>query len=153
MIPELKCSQRGLLRKVLFVLSGRVVIFLMVAISLLLLLFLYRNFDPSSSYLAPKCLFKFVTGLDCPGCGGQRALHAFLRGDISASFRSNPFLWLVLPYLIFLVISALLGEDFLPSLYRKLRSRFVVCIYLLLFFFWWVIRNTALWEDFLIYII
>ena len=41
-----------------------------------------------------------MTGLDCPGCGSQRALHYFLQGDIKTSFTQNPLLFLMLPYII-----------------------------------------------------
>lgn len=36
------------------------------------------------------CLFRLVTGLYCPGCGGTRALKAFLRGDLILSFLYHP---------------------------------------------------------------
>lgn len=43
---------------------------------------LYFYFDPAHSYLAPKCIFRMLTGLDCPSCGNQRALHSLLNGDV-----------------------------------------------------------------------
>lgn len=46
--------------------------------------------------LSPGCLFHRLTGLSCPGCGGTRALQAFLRGDWAAAWHSNMFLWLSL---------------------------------------------------------
>lgn len=36
------------------------------------------------------CLFRSVTGLYCPGCGGTRALKYLLRGDIGRSLWYHP---------------------------------------------------------------
>lgn len=38
--------------------------------------------DPETrARFSPGCPFRAVTGLDCPGCGGTRALHALVQGD------------------------------------------------------------------------
>lgn len=39
----------------------------------------------------PDCTFKSVTGLYCPGCGGTRAVAAFIQGHWARSFRYHPF--------------------------------------------------------------
>jgi hypothetical protein len=36
------------------------------------------------------CPFKYVTGIDCPGCGFQRALLALLQGDFKSSLALYP---------------------------------------------------------------
>lgn len=36
------------------------------------------------------CAFHSITGLYCPGCGGTRAVRAFLHGDILMSFQYHP---------------------------------------------------------------
>lgn len=41
------------------------------------------------NHLIP-CPFKYLTGLDCPGCGFQRSLIALLQGDITKSFALYP---------------------------------------------------------------
>ncbi len=38
---------------------------------------------------APQCLFRRLTGYDCPGCGTQRAIHAMLHGDFRAAWHYN----------------------------------------------------------------
>jgi hypothetical protein len=35
------------------------------------------------------CLFNYVTGLQCPGCGLTRASMAILRGDFQAAYNFN----------------------------------------------------------------
>jgi hypothetical protein len=59
-------------------------------------------------------MFHQVTGLDCPGCGAQRALHQLLRGHFIAAIRLNAMFVISLPLL------AWMGFRFLR---RKLRDR------------------------------
>ncbi|RFZ81197.1 DUF2752 domain-containing protein [Mucilaginibacter terrenus] len=40
-------------------------------------------------YLLP-CPFKFLTGIDCPGCGFQRSVLALLQGNLHQSFILYP---------------------------------------------------------------
>lgn len=39
---------------------------------------------------AIPCFFKSTFGMECPGCGMQRALIALLKGDILLSLQSHP---------------------------------------------------------------
>lgn len=36
------------------------------------------------------CPFKYITGLDCPGCGFQRAILALMQGNFNESFHLYP---------------------------------------------------------------
>ena len=57
-------------------------------------------FDPSQGGFFPPCpLFK-VTGLQCPGCGTTRALHALVHGDVAAAVRWNPFTMGLVPLVL-----------------------------------------------------
>lgn len=42
--------------------------------------------------VSPGCIFRRLTGLSCPGCGGTRAARAMLAGDVWAACRYNFFL-------------------------------------------------------------
>ena len=55
-------------------------------------------FDPAQWGFYPPCLFHKLTSLNCPGCGGLRALHQLLHGHLAAAFHSNPLLVLSLPF-------------------------------------------------------
>lgn len=50
--------------------------------------------------ISPGCTFRRLTGLECPGCGGTRALRSLICGDIGAAIRYNPFIIAALPILL-----------------------------------------------------
>ncbi|WP_225974845.1 DUF2752 domain-containing protein [Arachidicoccus ginsenosidivorans] len=48
----------------------------------------------------PKCPFRSLTGLQCPGCGSQRAIHDLLNLDILGAFRENALMVVSIPYIV-----------------------------------------------------
>jgi Protein of unknown function (DUF2752) len=46
-------------------------------------------FNPSTHGFYPVCLFHQLTGLNCPGCGGTRALYALLHGHWRLALKDN----------------------------------------------------------------
>ncbi|MEU4469869.1 DUF2752 domain-containing protein [Micromonospora sp. NPDC023888] len=54
---------------------------------------------------APTCLLKLTTGLDCPGCGGTRALWYVLHGDLPAAARHHFLFIFALPFLAYLFVA------------------------------------------------
>ncbi len=51
--------------------------------------------DPNVPGHYPLCPTKAITGLDCPGCGGLRAVHSLLHGDLRGALDHNAFVVLV----------------------------------------------------------
>ena len=45
--------------------------------------------DPNQPGHYPLCPTKALTGLDCPGCGGLRATHALVTGDVVGALDHN----------------------------------------------------------------
>jgi hypothetical protein len=50
-----------------------------------------------------SCSFKSLLGMECPGCGMQRAFVALLRGDLFLSLSLNPSL---IPFIITIAYAA-----------------------------------------------
>jgi Protein of unknown function (DUF2752) len=66
-------------------------------------------------FLYPTCPFKWLTGWECPGCGGLRMTHDVLHGDLAAAVVDNVFLLLGLPLLaIWLLVRWRRGERLMP---------------------------------------
>jgi len=109
----------------------------------LLLGFVYKSFDPSTSLLFPPCPFRVVTGLDCPGCGSQRAAHDLLNGDVVAAFEHNQLLVTALPYLLIGFLFEFIPVPNQKMLIWRKRLFGVKAIYLitLLVLAFWIIRN------------
>lgn len=98
--------------------------------------------DPAESVWMPKCPFKLLTGLSCPGCGGQRAAHALLHGDVVGALRYNWFLIYAAPYLLLLIVERFfLKGDWQQKVQRFAESKFVVMFYVFSYFAWMVVRN------------
>ncbi|MBV8785770.1 MAG: DUF2752 domain-containing protein [Mycobacterium sp.] len=56
--------------------------------------------DPHTADSAyPLCPFKWLTGWNCPFCGGLRMMHDLLHGDLVASINDNIFLLTGIPLL------------------------------------------------------
>lgn len=108
---------------------------------------IYFYFDPAHSYLAPKCPFRMLTGLDCPSCGNQRALHSLLNGDVWLSIRYNPFFWIAGPYFILIIYSTLFRSNHAKRLYNFLSSYQVIWTFVALYFIWWIVRNLPFWHN------
>lgn len=67
-------------------------------------IYLLRTYDPNAAenpFL--PCIFKAMTGLDCPGCGLTRAMHALVHFDLYRAFRMNAFFIVSVPLVTLLM--------------------------------------------------
>lgn len=72
------------------------------------------------------CMFHLMTGLYCPGCGGTRALKAFLRGEFITSFLYHPLiLYCACVALIFLVSYQNYWKTKKPQFHLYLKNRWI----------------------------
>ena len=95
------------------------------------------TYAPTGNRFYPQCVFKMLTGLDCPGCGTTRALHHLLHGRFEQAFMLNPLLFV----LMLVVLCAL------PSLIRGEQPRFITRPWfgwtaLVVMTGYWIVRNT-----------
>lgn len=112
-------------------------------IAALFLLFLYGSFNPEE-YPFPKCPFFWATGLKCPGCGSQRAVHQLLHFNIASAFRYNALFVLFLPILLFLFCAEILKDRF-PKLYRASQNTWFSWGIVIVISAWWILRNIFAW--------
>lgn len=84
------------------------------------------------------CVFKEITGLDCPGCGMTRAALAMLDGDFYQAFRFNMLVFVLAPiYLLYLYFE------------RKNKQRLSKCLMggmLILSGLFFILRNTEMFN-------
>lgn len=104
---------------------------------------LYRTYNPYYSIYFPKCPFRELTGLKCPGCGSQRAVHYLLNFDILSAARENIILVLSIPYILTgLVFDFLKRSDDNFLRWRKMlfgqKAIFAVLTIIIAF---WILRN------------
>ncbi|RTQ47173.1 DUF2752 domain-containing protein [Hymenobacter gummosus] len=66
----------------------------------LLFVTVYYRLDPARHFF-PRCPLHWLTGLHCPGCGTQRALHALLHGHWQQAAGHNLLAALYAPVLVF----------------------------------------------------
>lgn len=102
----------------------------------------YTLFNPMQGHWPLRCPFKLVTGLQCPGCGGQRAAYALLHGHVRQALHYNLFLVYAGPYALALAVENLLPEGRTRLRMKAvLENRWVVGFYIVTFMLWLVLRN------------
>lgn len=120
------------------------IIAIAIAAALVALLIVYYLLNPSDYQLFPKCVIHSLTGYQCPSCGSQRALHAFLHGNFAEAFRYNFFAIYSVSYFL-LVLLCFFGKfsgQRMTRLKRIVLSRIAAITYVVLYVAWWIIRNT-----------
>ena len=133
--------------------------FIVLAVLLLAAVLLYTETDPESSVLFPKCPFHLLTGLECPGCGSQRAIHSLLNGKIGQAFHYNLLVVIAIPYLGLLAALEIMRHillhanvsDKTRSKWTALISRTVSVLYhgrapwiiLSVVLLFWIVRNLT----------
>ena len=73
-------------------------------------LLLLRIFDPATAGIFPPCPVHYLTGWYCPGCGSLRAFHALLHGNLAQAWAMNPLTVLLLPFVIYGLLSEALVQ-------------------------------------------
>jgi hypothetical protein len=62
------------------------------------------RFPPAHSAFYPQCPIYAALHLECPGCGGTRALAALLHGRLSEAIHLNALITLLLPFALGYVV-------------------------------------------------
>jgi len=77
------------------------------------------------------CSIKSYTGWDCPGCGGQRAIDALLKGNFKEAFFYNQLIYF---YVVVLIYIYVLFVEYYLLKNKRLMQRFGFSNAFVLFF-------------------
>lgn len=109
---------------------------------------IYFFIDPSQ-YHMPRCPFNALTGLLCPGCGSQRAIHALLHMNICQAFNFNALLIIALPYVVLGGLLQLFDKKnrFILWLRLNLFGRWAAYIWGIVIIAYWICRNLNFYNP------
>jgi hypothetical protein len=117
------------------------------ALLLITVAILYR-FNPIEHAFYPRCMLHVLTGLDCPGCGGLRATHQLLHGNIIAALKLNALFVALLPIGFYFatrhMVFVITGTRW-PQLFKNSRWPIVAAVVVIGF---GVLRNLP-WRSWL----
>jgi hypothetical protein len=102
--------------------------------------YFYQNDPAQSETVFILCATKNISGIDCPGCGSQRAFHELLHGNFIKAAKLNLTIYFFTPLLLFLFLKTVL-KPFridLPDLLITTKRLMLILFFLLLFT---VLRN------------
>lgn len=114
---------------------------------IILLLVVYSIIDPTSSDFAPKCIFHYLTGLDCPACGIQRFIHTLIHSNFAHAIRYNYFLLISLPYFFAVAVTTFGKSQKAIRASYYVQHPIVVRIFIILTMIWWISRNIPIVKN------
>jgi hypothetical protein len=97
-------------------------------------MYMFYFFNPLRYTFYPPCLFKKWTGLNCPGCGSARALHAMLHGHFLQALNYNLMVVLCTPVVIcgLLYFCTGKGEKLWRTFNKPALYFTIICVFFIL---------------------
>lgn len=105
--------------------------------------------DPHQAGFFPSCVFYSASGYYCPGCGGLRAVHDLVNGDLAGALQMNPLVVLgVIPAGIVVIAWWLLSAstDRVRPIHISTRVGIAIPVVLGIY---WVVRNLEPFAPYL----
>lgn len=110
----------------------------------LIVAMLYYFINPNFN-LFPRCPLYSTTGILCPGCGSQRALHDFLHLDFEGVIRHNILfifgILLLLYHFTILGLNLLFSKNYFNLLYHK-KTPIIILVIVIVY---WILRNIPVY--------
>jgi len=100
-------------------------------------------FNPAQHSFYPFCAFHRVTGMQCPGCGGLRAAHHLLHGEVGTAFRYNPLVVLAAPVAGFFLARRWWRGPRTEQVSHRAQARLAWLAFAVLVVFW-IVRNLPI---------
>ena len=108
-----------------------------------ILAFVYKTYNPGGNSYFPNCPFKEFTGLECPGCGSQRATHYLLNLDIINALRENALLVISTPYLLLGLVFEYFKNNNSLKWRKSLFGQKAIFVILFIIIAFWLLRNIT----------
>lgn len=90
----------------------------------------------------PGCVFRKLTGLDCPGCGMTRGTYALLHGRVLEAFAYNPVGMILLPLAMVAIGIEVMGwVRGKPLPFRLNPGRWGATVVAVVVIVFWIARN------------
>jgi hypothetical protein len=111
-----------------------------------LMVLVLKKFNPYETRIFPACPFFTITGLKCPGCGSQRAIHFLLNGDLFHAAKENFLLVFSIPYIALAFYYDLKRDKTEGEIKWRKRMYGLKAIIILLgvIVLFWILRNIFL---------
>ena len=90
------------------------------------------------------CLFRNLTGIPCPMCGGLTAAQLLLGGKVEHAWTSNPFAVMLILGALAYAVAVLLNRDIIASSQRLARSWVgitAIGVYGSIWLAWWALKT------------
>jgi hypothetical protein len=113
-------------------------IILVVCTGILIVLFFLH---PEESVLFPRCPLNAFTGLYCPGCGSQRAIHSFLHLQFGDAVSYNILVFPAALLILYHYVHDWLNRRFrwrLPNILYMKHTPWIILAVVIVF---WIMRN------------
>jgi hypothetical protein len=107
------------------------------------IIMLYFIIDPSKVDFMLKCPLYSTTGIYCPGCGIQRALHDLLHLNIIKAAHNNLILLFGIPILFYQLGITVLNKITKKEIKSIFYNTRVLLILLILIVLFWILRNLS----------
>jgi hypothetical protein len=94
------------------------------------------TFSPTEHRFYPICIFHALTGWQCPGCGGTRALYHLLHLHVGQALEYNALVTLLAPLALAWFVfwyATVVFRGYSPGL--RISRPVAVCLYLVTLFF------------------
>ncbi len=107
---------------------------------LLLIIMLIKLMD----FINFKCIFKYLFGIYCAGCGTTRMIKAMFSLQFYQAFRYNPFVFILL--IIGVLYALYLMITYVKTGKIKIPSFKILLIIIFLLFIYMILRNISYFE-------
>ncbi len=108
---------------------------------MVVIVLVYYSFEPGKLFISFNCPLFAMTGLYCPGCGSQRAIHSLLHLRFAEVLKQNililPTILFVVYHLTFRFFNRKFGWRLPDILYNK-KTPWIILVIIIVF---WIIRN------------